>query len=360
MKSDRFSSRQAAMTVTPTLRMLEPERRTCWGDIGLERSNHWAPAAPIRVLPFRPRRQFYRRDALQEDGVGVAGQPSVEISPRESARRHSKRGNGITAEIAQMTRGERFDIRFCGRAHLLVATQGVRAAGETTVEGLPPSSLRDLRRRLSFVPAGRAYHEWQQPADAFQAMFFCFDPERASLEFGAERSDALSTPRLHFEDAALWETALKLTRLIENPGVESFACLEALGVVMMHELIHPALGALHSPQTARGGLARWRQRILTDYIEENLARRISLAELAKLVRLSPYHLCRAFKQSFGAPPHRYHNSRRIERAKILLATHDHSVTEVGLTVGFSETSSFSAAFRKATGLAPTDYRLGLL
>jgi len=105
----------------------------------------------------------------------------------------------------------------------------------------------------------------------------------------------------------------------------------------------------------RGGLATWQQRLLTDYIEDNLAERISLHELAKLVRLSPYHFCRAFKQSFGMPPHRYHINRRVERAKILLARHDCSVTEIGLEVGFSEASSFSVAFRKATGQSPIAY-----
>ncbi|HME30718.1 MAG TPA: AraC family transcriptional regulator [Pseudolabrys sp.] len=33
-----------------------------------------------------------------------------------------------------------------------------------------------------------------------------------------------------------------------------------------------------------------------------------------------------------------------------------SVTEIGLNVGFSETSSFTSAFRKVTGETPTDYR----
>jgi AraC family transcriptional regulator len=81
--------------------------------------------------------------------------------------------------------------------------------------------------------------------------------------------------------------------------------------------------------------------------------------LAQLVRLSPYYFCRAFKQSFGVSPHRYHNNQRIELAKTLLAKPDSSVTEVGLAVGFSETSSFTAAFRKTTGLTPTAYRRGL-
>jgi AraC family transcriptional regulator len=42
-----------------------------------------------------------------------------------------------------------------------------------------------------------------------------------------------------------------------------------------------------------------------------------------------------------------------------LAQPARSVTEIALTVGFSETSSFTAAFRKATGATPTAYRRSL-
>jgi AraC family transcriptional regulator len=42
-----------------------------------------------------------------------------------------------------------------------------------------------------------------------------------------------------------------------------------------------------------------------------------------------------------------------------LAKPELSVTEIGLTVGFSETSSFTAAFRKATGQTPTGYHRSL-
>ena len=96
------------------------------------------------------------------------------------------------------------------------------------------------------------------------------------------------------------------------------------------------------------------------YIEEHLAEPISLATLAQLARLSPYHFSRVFKQSFGRPPHRYHTSRRIERAKALLAKPAQSVTEIGFTMGFSEASSFTAAFRRETGLTPSSYRRSLV
>jgi AraC family transcriptional regulator len=98
----------------------------------------------------------------------------------------------------------------------------------------------------------------------------------------------------------------------------------------------------------RGTLAVWQQRVVATYIEEHLA----LHVLAKLVHLSAYYFCRAFKQSFGIPPHRYHINRRIDRAKTLLANPGPSVTDIALELGFSETSSFSAAFRHTTGTTP--------
>jgi len=107
---------------------------------------------------------------------------------------------------------------------------------------------------------------------------------------------------------------------------------------------------------AKGGLAAWQQRAVTAYVEEHLAEPILLATLARLARLSPYYFCRAFKQSFGMPPHRYQTSRRMEYAKLLLAKRAVSVTEIGIMLGFSSTSSFTAAFRRETGTTPTDYR----
>ena len=94
---------------------------------------------------------------------------------------------------------------------------------------------------------------------------------------------------------------------------------------------------------------------LIDHLEES----IRIKVLAQMVSLSTSQFCRAFKQSFGIPPHRFHTSRRIERAKALLAKPAPSVTDIGLTVGFSETSSFTAAFRKATGFTPTGYHRSL-
>jgi AraC family transcriptional regulator len=169
------------------------------------------------------------------------------------------------------------------------------------------------------------------------------------------RSDAAAlASRLFFENDVLWDTAVKLALAIED-GSENERYCEALVVVVAHELLRTCGSSRLRPRLARGGLAAWHQRIAASYVEEHLAETIPLAALARLVHLSPYHFCRAFKQSFGVPPHRYQRNLRVERAKAMLTNPARSVTGIGLALGFSETSSFSTAFRHVTGIAPTEY-----
>lgn len=284
----------------------------------------------------------------------------VEISPDDAVTRRAVTWDGMAAEIVQATTRERTDHRFRAARHLLaVHEQGVRRAGDTLVEGVPRSTLRELKRKLTFVPAGHEYYEWQEPRTLTRVVYFYFDPDRMPTPPETGVADTALAPRLLFEDATLWDTALKLARLIESAGSDNKLYFEALGTVLAHELVRLNAGVRRIEAPLRGGLAGWQQRAVTAYIEEHLAEQIPLATLAQLVRLSPYHFCRAFKQSFGLPPHRYHNNRRIELAKTLLAKPTPSVTEIGLALGFSETSSFTAAFRKITGLTPTAYHRSL-
>ena len=266
----------------------------------------------------------------------------------------------MTVETVEATSCESIEYRFRAARHLLaVCEQGARSDGDTFVEGLPKSSLRDLKKKLTFVPAGHEYHERQEPRISSRVVYFYFDPAKMPTLPQADAAGTPLSPRLFFEDTTLWDTAIKLRKQSERAGSDNRLYFEALGVVLAHELVRLNAGVrrIHAP--VRGGLAPWQQRVVTTYIEEHLSERIPLATLARLVRHSPHHFCRSFKQSFGMPPHRYHNSRRVEQAKILLSKPAPSVTEIGLTVGFSETSSFTTAFRKATGLTPTAFHRSL-
>src|SRR5262249_19846959 len=149
-------------------------------------------------------------------------------------------------------------------------------------------------------------------------MHFYFEPTKLNihLELRADISDA---PRLLFEDASLWHTALKLKTFVDSSAAADQLYFETLGTLLVHEVLRLNCGMPSIQAQVRGGLAPWQQRIVTGYIEEHLEERIPLATLAHLVRLSPCHFCRAFKQSLGTPPHRYQTKRRMEHAKLLLA-----------------------------------------
>jgi len=283
----------------------------------------------------------------------------VRVSPSDAVSRRTASWPGMAVEIVQANRRGRIDCHYCAPLHLLVVHErGVRHDGSTVIEGLSKSTLQDCSRKLVFVPAGHEYHDWHEPRTLSRVVFFYFDPAQLAIspELGSSRK-ALA-PRLFFEDGALLETAFKLAALIENGGSEHRLYAEALGVVLVHELVRVNAERQRTAQ-ANGRLAGWQRRKALAYIQEHLAEPISLEALASQVGLSACYFCRAFRQSCGMPPQRYQLRQRIERAKILLAGHAASVTDVSLAVGYNDTSAFCTAFRRITGLTPTAYRRNL-
>ena len=284
----------------------------------------------------------------------------VRITPPELVERRCAEWQGLDADIVTIQQRGPFDYRYKAPYHLLIASEhSERDDGETLVEGLPPSTLRSLSGKLTFVPAGHEFHGWQRPRVPARVNYFYIDPNGPLLDDELRFSEIEFRPQLFFFDAELWRLALKLKDEGLNGATRLTHYGEALGVLIGHELIRingsrPAARAM-----ARGGLSGWQQKKVAGFIDAHLADDVRLSTLAGLVDFSPFHFARAFKRSFGMPPHRYHIGRRIERAKTLLAEPAISVTEIALTLGFAETSSFSATFRRTTGVSPSEYRRSL-
>jgi AraC family transcriptional regulator len=297
-----------------------------------------------------------------ENGINLSSSrfslPSiVEISPPDIARRRLANWGAIQADAVKVTRRETFEYRFQARRHLLIAYERAeRHEGETHIEGLPKSTLREFNCKLSLVPAGHQFYGWQTPRVLTRVTYFYIDSEDSLFDPDAGIDCPTIRPRLFFFDQAVWDTALKLKAEVGNSDPSSRSYAEALSLVLMHELIRLERSASAAVRPVRGGLPAWQQKRVMEFIEEHLAEEISLAALAELADLSLYHFARAFTQSFGVPPHRYHMARRMVRAKSLLRRPALTVTEIGVQAGFRETSSFTRAFRRFTGLTPTEYR----
>lgn len=95
-------------------------------------------------------------------------------------------------------------------------------------------------------------------------------------------------------------------------------------------------------------------KLAREYLEDNVARNVSLEELARLANLSPYHLARAFAAEIGLPPHAYQTQARVQRARDLLLR-GWPIAQAAQRTGFSDQSHLTRHFKRLVGVPPGRY-----
>jgi AraC family transcriptional regulator len=140
----------------------------------------------------------------------------------------------------------------------------------------------------------------------------------------------------------------------EKPAGRLYA--ESLANILAIHLFRNYSSGSPAITLANGGLTGLRLRRAIEFIRENLARDVSLIEIAENAEMSPYHFARAFKKSTGLAPHQYLTKRRIELAKELLAGTAMPIVDVSSAVGFQSQSHFTTLFRRLTGATPRVFR----
>jgi AraC-like DNA-binding protein/ligand-binding sensor protein len=95
---------------------------------------------------------------------------------------------------------------------------------------------------------------------------------------------------------------------------------------------------------------------LCRFLGENLARRITLREMASETKTSVSGLAHLFKKQLGVSPYAYHLLLRLEKAKRLLGEGAMPVKNIARNTGFRSIQHFSNVFRSATGRSPKNYR----
>jgi AraC family transcriptional regulator len=137
-----------------------------------------------------------------------------------------------------------------------------------------------------------------------------------------------------------------------RPGFASEMMLELIARQTAIELVR--LGhAIEAPLT-QGGLAPWQLRLIEDRLAA-ACKAPTLSELAELCRISVRQLSRGFRASRGCSIGAHVAHAQMERARRLLAS-DESLAAIASRLGFSSSSNFCFAFRRATGVTPGQFR----
>jgi AraC-like DNA-binding protein len=188
---------------------------------------------------------------------------------------------------------------------------------------------------------GAAMTYWNlMPSDALLARVFPETPLQHLFLRDAVVTDALAVAAVRSLFASFADAA--------SPLVREQAVLDGLvGLFMGCQRIAP--GDLRQDQ-APAAVRRAR-----DYIDAHLDESLSLATLAGVARLSPFHFCRVFEAAHGMPPAAYVRQRRVHLARQLIEA-GAALADAAARAGFADQPHMTRQFRAVLGVTPAQWR----
>ncbi|WP_293678731.1 AraC family transcriptional regulator [uncultured Phenylobacterium sp.] len=213
----------------------------------------------------------------------------------------------------------RFEYATTGEAHYLALHDIVMDDGEICVGGDAPIRQTDLRRTMTFLPAGVRVTGWTDPLvrpNSFVALHFDAEAIPAQLRGSANFED----PAVYFRDRRLCETLTKLDRAMRADAPSMALLADALCDLAVRECglrfakVSGSVVARPTPSLSQSQIMRVR-----DFIAGNLSASISLSDLSAVIGLSKFHFARAFKATAGRSPYQEVLQMRLAVARRLLS-----------------------------------------
>lgn len=264
---------------------------------------------------------------------------------------------GIVADHLTMIGPQECDYRWVGTSDFLVLHDMRLADGQVETDDGPAARLLDLRERMTFIPKGCGVSGWSQfsrRTHGFTGIYF--DAAALADELDQPGVPGGARPLVHFENAGLLGTLQKIQALLEaaSPGDAVYG--ETLGLLATLEIHRLLRSARKSELPDENRLTISQERRVRDFIDANIAREISLSDLAGVVGLTRLQFTRSFRKTVGQPAFQFILGGRVERAKQLLLESDLPVKHIAASTGFRDPGGLVTAFRRLAGCTPSEFR----
>ena len=157
-------------------------------------------------------------------------------------------------------------------------------------------------------------------------------------------------------DEMIEQIGLSIISEMTNESAAGRMFVETASLMLAARLLHKYCDSgARSPVPPDSQLNHVRLRHVLDYISAHFADEITLADLAGVACLSPFHFARTFTRAMGISPHRYVSRMRLQSAMADVAAGKLPLAQIALKARFSSQASFTRAFRRAAGLTPGQY-----
>jgi AraC family transcriptional regulator len=158
------------------------------------------------------------------------------------------------------------------------------------------------------------------------------------------------------DDAIVRHIGAALREGLRRPDEISQLFVDHMMLALTAHVAQTYGGLRRITETNRGGLAPWQVKRACEKLDSDLARKLSLQQIAAECDLSVSHFVRAFRTSTGLPPHQWLLRQRIKAAKQLMTVRDLPLSEIAMSAGFANQSHFTRVFSSVVGVSPGVWR----
>ena len=206
------------------------------------------------------------------------------------------------------------------------------------------------RGEAGIIPAGMNHWAvWDRPISL--SLLFLHPQFVRQVASELVKGDRLELiPKHATQDPALSQLGLLLKTDLQEGQFSGRLYRESISIAFITRLITHHSVCRIQPQPVSSSLSNQRLQLVLDYIHDSLDQEIRLADLANLVNLSEYYLCKIFKQHMGISLHQYVIQQRIERAKRLLKQRNMTIADIAQACGFSSHSHWTHHFKRLVGV----------
>lgn len=212
-----------------------------------------------------------------------------------------------------------------------------------------------LPGEMVFLPEGSMFDAECAPSEQ-RLLCLTFDNEGIARLFEDDTLMLKPAPCFDVRAQKVRQLMTRIADEVREPGFASDVLVESTSIMLVIELCRHLKMRQRSDASSTGKIANWRLQRIRDRISAGIDGQLSITDLAADCGMSARHLVRTFKNTVGVTLNDYIAATRIRQAQRALAQEDALIKNVAADCGFQSAAAFSAAFRRATGSTPKEYR----
>jgi len=166
----------------------------------------------------------------------------------------------------------------------------------------------------------------------------------------ADRIELLEQERVN--DPVLMHIGFALRAGVEAPEAHDSMYGDALATALSVHLLREYSSTSLVHPDPHCGLPREKLKRAIAYIHDQLQTSLTVSAIAREVCMSPHHFTLLFKQATGQSPYQYVIDTRTRKARDLLASRKHSISEIAHQVGFADQSHLTRHIKRLFGITP--------